>query len=117
MRAGQLPKRLSKIEAAPLVLRAGKGKRLAGELAPGERIGAADGWIDDHRIRNRAMQDPNPYTPDQDDMPVLPPAIEDGFDDAFGDAAGDGGDKINPGETPDEVPAGQPEEVPPDQTD
>ena len=51
------------------------------------------------------MQEPTPYTPDQDDMPVLPPAIE------------DGGDKINPGETPDEVPADQPEEVPPEQTD
>jgi len=55
------------------------------------------------------MPEPTPYTPDHDDMPILPPAIE--------DASEDGGDKINPGDTPDEVPAGQPEEVPPDQTD
>jgi len=59
------------------------------------------------------MQDTTPYTPDQDDMPVLPPAIEEGFEDGFGD----GGDKINPGDTPDEVPPGQPQEVPPGQTD
>ena len=28
-----------------------------------------------------------------------------------------GGDKINPGDTPQEVPSQQPDEVPPDQTD
>ena len=63
------------------------------------------------------MQDTTPYTPDQDDMPVLPPAIEEGFGDGVGDGFGDGGDKINPGDTPDEVPPGQPQEVPPGQTD
>lgn len=32
-------------------------------------------------------------------------------------SANAGGDKINPGDTPPEVPAQQPEEVPPGQTD
>jgi len=49
------------------------------------------------------MQHPDPQVADNDDMPVLPPAI------------GGGGDKINPGDTPDEVPPGQPDEVPPGQ--
>jgi len=45
------------------------------------------------------MQDP-----DQNDLSIVSPVIENG-----------GGDKINPGDTPQEVPAQQPDEVPPDQ--